>query len=310
MARSRTCSARATPTSPTRPSTASATTAAAAGRARGRRRSRVAAGAIARKVLGPEVAIRGCMVQIGPHPIDREQLGLGRDRAQSLLVPGRRRRRTWEEPSSTRSARRARRSAASSRWWPSGVPAGLGEPIYDKLDADLAKALMCINAVKGVEIGDGFAAAALCGEENNDEMRMRDDGSAVPLQPCRRHPGRHLLRPGHRRALRGQADLLGPDPTPHHRPPRRRGRDRDQGTARPCVGIRAVPVGEAMVASSSPTTCCATAGSTAPADPTKRQPHPVSAERSGCPKRSRRLAARPALVASSMSARGHAPREL
>ena len=74
-----------------------------------------------------------------------------------------------------------------------GVPPGLGAPIYGKLDADIAAALMGINAVKGVEIGDGFAAAALSGEANADEMRMGADGAVrVRLQPRRRHPRRHL----------------------------------------------------------------------------------------------------------------------
>jgi chorismate synthase len=86
------------------------------------------------------------------------------------------------------------------------VPVGLGEPVYDKLDSDLAKALMSINAVKGVEIGDGFAAAALTGVENADEMRM---GEATIRSSCRnhagRHPGRHLDRPARRLPLGGEA---------------------------------------------------------------------------------------------------------
>jgi hypothetical protein len=79
------------------------------------------------------------------------------------------------------------------------VPPGWGAPIYGKLDADIAAALMSINAVKGVEIGDGFAAAELTGEENADEMRMGNDGKpAFPVEPRRRHPGRHLDRPAGR----------------------------------------------------------------------------------------------------------------
>jgi chorismate synthase len=93
-----------------------------------------------------------------------------------------------------------------------GRAAGLGAPIYGKLDADIAAALMSINAVKGVEIGDGFAAAALRGEDNADEMRMAATAAVFPVQPCRRHSGRHLHRPAGRRALRGQADQLDPDP--------------------------------------------------------------------------------------------------
>ena len=129
-----------------------------------------------------------------------------------------------------------------------GVPAGLGAPIYGKLDAELAAALMSINAAKGVEIGAGFAAAALRGEENADEMRIGNDGAVVPLQPRRRHPGRHLHRPGRRRPLRVQADLLDPHAAPDHRPRPAGDRDRTKGRHDPCVGIRAVPVVEAMVA--------------------------------------------------------------
>ena len=130
-----------------------------------------------------------------------------------------------------------------------GVPPGLGAPIYGKLDADLAAALMSINAVKGVEIGEGFAAAALSGEANADEMRMHDGAGGVRVQPCRRHPGRHLDRPADRRAVRGEADQLDPDAA------RRRWTAAAQeieistkGRHDPCVGIRAVPVGEAMLA--------------------------------------------------------------
>ena len=95
-----------------------------------------------------------------------------------------------------------------------GVPPGLGAPVYGKLDADLAAALMSINAVKGVEIGDGFAAAALSGEANADEMRMRDGLVTFRVQPRRRHSGRHFHRPADRGAIRGETDEFDPDPTP------------------------------------------------------------------------------------------------
>ena len=114
------------------------------------------------------------------------------------------------------------------------VPPGLGAPVYGKLDAELAAALMSINAVKGVEIGDGFATAAMTGEENADEMRMGNDGRPRFLvQPRRRHPRRHLDRPGGRRALRREADLLDPQPAQDGRPLRQRDRDRHQGPPRP-----------------------------------------------------------------------------
>ena len=131
-----------------------------------------------------------------------------------------------------------------------GVPAGWGAPLYAKLDAELAAAMMSINAVKGVEIGDGFAAARLRGEENADAMRAGRDGAPHFLA---NHAGgvarRHFDRPAGGGARRVQADLLDPDP----------GRRRSTATGEeteistkgrhdPCVGIRGAPVVEAMMA--------------------------------------------------------------
>ena len=131
-----------------------------------------------------------------------------------------------------------------------GVPPGLGAPIYGKLDADLAAALMSINAVKGVEIGDGFAAAALRGEENADEIRIGPDGRPVFLS---NHAGGVLggISSGQplvaRFAVKPTSSILTP----------RRSIDAagagetevsTKGRHDPCVGIRAVPVGEAMMA--------------------------------------------------------------
>ena len=129
-----------------------------------------------------------------------------------------------------------------------GVPAGWGAPIYGKLDAELASALMSINAVKGVEIGDGFAAAELSGEENADEMRAGNDGRRAfsPITPAASR--RHFDRTADRGAVRRQADVLDPFAAPHHHARRRGDGNRHQRPPRPCVGIRAVPVGEAMVA--------------------------------------------------------------
>ena len=195
--------------------------------------ARVAAGAIARKVV-PGVSVRGALVQIGPHAIDRAQLGLGRGRPQPVLLPRRRR-----PPRSTRTTSTASRKAGSSigaviEVVAEGVPPGLGAPVYGKLDADLAAALMWINAVKGVEIGDGFAAAALSrrGERRRDAAGQRRH-AGVPLQPRRRHPRRHLDRPAGRRALRRQADLVDPDAA----------RDRRRATAtRPRSSPRAATI--------------------------------------------------------------------
>jgi chorismate synthase len=130
-----------------------------------------------------------------------------------------------------------------------GVPAGWGAPIYGKLDAELASALMSINAVKGVEIGDGMASAALSGEDNADEMRMGNDGKPVFLS---NHAGGILggISSGQpvvaRFAVKPTSSILTPRRTID-----RAGNETEiltKGRHDPCVGIRAVPVGEAMMA--------------------------------------------------------------
>src|SRR5437763_8606258 len=134
--------------------------------------SRVAAGAIARKILGPAVTIRGALVQIGPHRVDRTAWDWNATQDNPFWCPDPAMAARWAE---YLDAVRKKGSSAGAviELVASGVPAGLGEPVYDKLDGDLARAMMTINAVKGVEIGAGFAAAALSGEENSDEMRMK-----------------------------------------------------------------------------------------------------------------------------------------
>ncbi len=129
-----------------------------------------------------------------------------------------------------------------------GVPAGLGAPIYGKLDSDLASAMMSINAVKGVEIGEGMAAAALTGVENADEMRMGPTGPEFQSN----HAGGILggISSGQpvvcRFAVKPTSSILTPRQTVT------RGGDEveliTKGRHDPCVGIRAVPVGEAMMA--------------------------------------------------------------
>jgi chorismate synthase len=129
------------------------------------------------------------------------------------------------------------------------VPAGLGAPIYGKLDADLAGALMGINAVKGVEIGAGFGAAELSGEENGDEMRIGNDGKPIFVS---NNAGGILggISTGQsvvaRFAVKPTSSILTPRRTVD-----RHGRETEiatHGRHDPCVGIRAVPIGEAMVA--------------------------------------------------------------
>ncbi len=130
-----------------------------------------------------------------------------------------------------------------------GIPAGLGAPVYAKLDNELASALMSINAVKGVEIGDGFATAAMSGEDNADEMRMGNDGKPVFLS---NHAGGILggISTGQpivaRFAVKPTSSILSPRRTID-----KSGAETEivtKGRHDPCVGIRAVPVGEAMMA--------------------------------------------------------------
>jgi chorismate synthase len=209
--------------------------------------SRVAAGAIARKVLGDGITIRGALVQMGPHKIDRARWEWDAVEDNPFWTPDRQAAQLWE--GFLDEVRRAGSSTgAVIEVVASGVPAGLGDPIYDKLDADLAKAMMSINAVKAVEIGAGFAAASLSGEENADEMRMKD-GAVTFLS---NNAGGILggISTGQDIVLR-----FAVKPTSSIVTPRRSvdvdGRDVEvstKGRHDPCVGIRAVPVGEAMMA--------------------------------------------------------------
>ena len=134
--------------------------------------ARVAAGAVARKII-PGVTIRGALIQMGPHKIDRANWDWGQVDRNPFFCPDARAATFFEEYLDG-----VRKSGSSTgaviEVTASGVPAGWGAPLYGKLDQDLASAMMSINAVKGVEIGAGFESAALSGEENADEIRMRD----------------------------------------------------------------------------------------------------------------------------------------
>jgi len=209
---------------------------------------RVAAGAVARKVLGAELRIRGALVQIGPHRIDRARWDWACMDDNPFFCPDPVMAATWEDYLS--GIRKSGTSAgAVIEIVADGVPPGLGAPIYGKLDADIAAALMSINAVKGVEIGDGFAAAELTGDANADEMRMTPDGQVDFLS---NHAGGILggistSQPIIARfAVKPTSSILTPK-----RSVDRAGQNIDvstKGRHDPCVGIRAVPVGEAMVA--------------------------------------------------------------
>ena len=193
---------------------------------------RVAAGGVARKVLGEAVRIRGALVQIGPHRIDRTRWDWDAVDDNPFFCPDPATATLWEGYLSE--VRKAGSSAgAVIEVVAEGVPPGLGAPIYGKLDAEIAAALMSINAVKGVEIGEGFAAAALSGEANADEMRMRDG----LVEFASNHAGGILggISTGQpdRRAVRGEADQLDPHPAPDRRSHRAGHRDQHQGPPRP-----------------------------------------------------------------------------
>ncbi|HEY6440497.1 MAG TPA: chorismate synthase [Acetobacteraceae bacterium] len=208
---------------------------------------RVAAGGVARKVLGDAVRIRGALVQIGPHRIDRNRWDWASVDDNPFFCPDPSTASRWETYLSE--VRKAGSSAgAVIEVVAEGVPPGLGAPIYGKLDAEIAAALMSINAVKGVEIGEGFAAAALSGEANADEMRMQEG----VVNFASNHAGGILggISTGQpivaRFAVKPTSSILTPRQTVD-----RTGQDIEistKGRHDPCVGIRAVPVGEAMLA--------------------------------------------------------------
>ena len=215
--------------------------------------SRVAAGAIARKVLAallPDdqaIAIRGALIQIGDRKIDRARWDWSAVEDNAFWCPDAETEGVWE------ALLDATRKAGSSlgavvEIVASSVPAGLGAPVYGKLDADLASAMMGINAVKGVEIGAGFAAAALTGEENADEMRRQEGG----VRFLSNNAGGVLggISTGQDIVVRFAVKPTSSIVTPR-RTVTRKGEDAEistKGRHDPCVGIRAVPVGEAMMA--------------------------------------------------------------
>ncbi|HKX63773.1 MAG TPA: chorismate synthase [Rhizomicrobium sp.] len=213
--------------------------------------TRVAAGAIARKILDRlygKVTIRGALVQMGAQKIDRANWSWDAVNNNPFFCPDPKAAAEWEN------YLEAIRKDGSSvgaiiEVVADGIPAGLGAPVYAKLDNELASALMSINAVKGVEIGDGFATAALTGAENADEMRHGNDGKPVFLS---NHAGGILggISTGQpivaRFAVKPTSSILTPRKTID-----KAGVETEiltKGRHDPCVGIRAVPVGEAMMA--------------------------------------------------------------
>jgi chorismate synthase len=208
--------------------------------------ARVAAGAVARKVI-PGVAIRAAVVQIGPHAIDRSRFDWDQRTENPFWAPDAGIVPVWE--AHLEQVRKAGSSTgAVIEVEATGVPPGWGAPLYGKLDAELAAALMSINAAKGVEIGDGFASAALSGEANADEMRMGPEGPVFRSH----HAGGILggISSGQpvtaRVAFKPTSSILT-----LRRSVNADGEEidlRTKGRHDPCVGIRAVPVVEAMTA--------------------------------------------------------------
>jgi chorismate synthase len=209
---------------------------------------RVAAGAIARKIIASAgMRLTGYMVQMGDDAIDRANMDMAQIAQNPFWCPDAVAAKRWE--AKLDAARKAGSSlGAIIEVVAEGVPVGLGDPIYDKLDAKLASAMMSINAVKAVEIGDGFAAASLRGEQNADRLRTGAQG----VEFASNHAGGILggISSGQpvvvRFAVKPTSSILTPVETIT-----KAGENTDivtKGRHDPCVGIRAVPVGEAMMA--------------------------------------------------------------
>jgi chorismate synthase len=208
---------------------------------------RVAAGAIARKII-PQITIRGALVQMGPHKIDRANWDWSEVENNPFFCPDAKAAAFYADYLDE-IRKNGSSIGAVLEVIAEGVPAGLGAPIYGKLDSDLAAAFMSINAVKGVEIGAGFEAAMLSGEDNADEIRISEGG--IP-EFSSNHAGGILggISTGQpvilRFAVKPTSSILTPRATID-----RFGKEtelRTKGRHDPCVGIRAVPVGEAMMA--------------------------------------------------------------
>ncbi|MCF3629472.1 chorismate synthase [Thalassospiraceae bacterium LMO-SO8] len=208
---------------------------------------RVAAGAVARKILGPGITIKAGLVVMGEKEIDRARLDWNEVNNNPFFCPDAQA--AEEFATYLEGIRKAGSSVGGViEVVASGVPAGLGAPIYGKLDQDLASAMMSINAVKGVEIGNGFEAARITGEENADEIRAK--GNDVEF--LSNNAGGILggISSGQdvvcRFAVKPTSSILTPRKTVT-----KSGEDTEistKGRHDPCVGIRAVPIGEAMMA--------------------------------------------------------------
>jgi len=209
---------------------------------------RVAAGAVAGKILGIGIQVRGALVQIGEHKVNRDNWDWNEVDKNPFWCPDKAMTPVWEKYLDG-IRKKGSSIGAVIEVHAIGVPAGIGAPVYAKLDSDLAAAMMTINAVKGVEIGEGFNAARLIGEQNADEMYMDDDGKPALKT---NHAGGVLggISSGKevvcRFAVKPTSSILTPRKTID-----KHGKETKivtKGRHDPCVGIRAVPVGEAMMA--------------------------------------------------------------
>ena len=210
--------------------------------------SRVAAGAVARRVLGDGIVVRAGVVQLGPHRIAPEAVDFSAVYDNPLFAASAEAVPEWE--AYLDGVRKAGSSiGAVVALEVTGVPAGWGAPLYGKLDAELAAAMMSINAVKGVEIGAGFGSAELSGEDNADQMRLGEDGQIVFGS---NNAGGVLggISTGQpltaRVAFKPTSSILTPRQTVT-----RDGLETDvrtKGRHDPCVALRGVPVVEAMAA--------------------------------------------------------------
>lgn len=209
--------------------------------------NRVAAGAIARKVLGKNIKIQGALVQMGELKINPKNWDWKQVDKNPFFLPDAKSVAKFEEYLLD-IRKKGSSVGAIIEVRASGVPVGWGEPIYNKLDSELAAAMMTINAVKGVEIGSGFASAAMRGEESGDKMRGKkgkvdfltnnSGGIAGGISTGQEIVVRFAVKP--------TSSILTPMATID-----KKGNNTDiitKGRHDPCVGIRAVPIGEAMMA--------------------------------------------------------------
>ena len=207
---------------------------------------RVAAGAIARKII-PKIEIKGALVQLGDLKIDRSKWDNNFIDENPFWCPDKSSIKDWEDKINSLVAE-GDSCGAVIEVVAKNVPVGLGAPIYGKLDSDLGSAIMSINAVKGVEIGNGFEAVSLKGSENGDEMRMKNDkpvflsnnsgGILGGISSGQDIVVRFAVKPTS--SIKKERKTI--DKSQNDTEITTRGRHD------PCVGIRAVPVGEAMVA--------------------------------------------------------------